>query len=162
MGPTGFILVINWQKNAKKKVPLISWVISPTWVDHSCCVIDHAVGACILTWKFFTGQMIYTLLHSKSNNKCKGRYLIFVVSTVFEKNQNQRTVSSKYLKSFRIKEPHVLGIWKKSDSKNCQFWVFQKLQRTTGFQERTSKDPAVWGGYLVLVIDFWKTMVNIQ
>jgi hypothetical protein len=139
MGPTGFILVINWQKNAKKKVPLISWVISPTWVDHSCCVIDHAVGACILTWKFFTGQMIYTLLHSKSNNKCKGRYLILVVSTVFEKNQNQRTVSSKYLKSFRIKEPHVLGIWKNQIQRIASFGCFRNFKEPPGFKKEPAK-----------------------
>ncbi len=72
-------------------------------------------------------------------------------------------------KKIRIKEPSAPSIWKvpelknhtfwvfkKSDSKNCQFWVFQKLQRTTGFHERTSKDLAVWGGYWVLVIVFWK------
>jgi hypothetical protein len=111
--PLGFLWSSHGKIYPKKKIPLISWVISPTWVDHSCRVIDHAVGACILTWKFFTGRMINNttpLLHPKSNNKCGGRFLIFVVSTdciwknksesknrelqVFEKFQNQRTTCS--------------------------------------------------------------------
>jgi hypothetical protein len=32
---------------------------------------------------------------------------------------------------------------KKLDSKNLQFWVFQKVQRTTKFHERIEKDPVV-------------------
>ncbi len=67
-------------------------------------------------------------------------------------------------KNNRIKEPSVLGIWKISESKEPlvlgvwkknqnqkkhQFWVFQKLQRTAGFYERTGKDPAVLGGCLI-------------
>jgi hypothetical protein len=67
------------------------------------------------------------------------------------------------VQKFRIKEPPVLGIWKhlelkncevrgsykkKSDSKNHQLQVFQKLQRTTKFHERTGKDLSVLGGYL--------------
>jgi len=32
---------------------------------------------------------------------------------------------------------------KKLDSKNLQFRVFQKVQRTTEFHERIKKDPAV-------------------
>jgi hypothetical protein len=67
------------------------------------------------------------------------------------------------VQKFRIKEPPVLGIWEhlelkncqvrgsyffKSDSKNRQLQVFQKLQRTTKFHERTGKDLSVFGGYL--------------
>jgi hypothetical protein len=33
---------------------------------------------------------------------------------------------------------------KNSESKNCQFWVFQTFQRTVRFHERTSKDLAVF------------------
>jgi hypothetical protein len=39
---------------------------------------------------------------------------------------------------------------KKSDSKNSWFWVFQKIERTIGLHERTSKDLGVLGGYLIL------------
>jgi hypothetical protein len=53
-------------------------------------------------------------------------------------------------KENRMKEPSVLGIWKKNQNqKKHQFWVFQKLQRTAGFHERTGKDPAVLGGCLI-------------
>jgi hypothetical protein len=67
------------------------------------------------------------------------------ISGIWKKIQNQRTTSSGYLNIFRIKQ-HLpcLGIWKNSDSKNNQFWVFQKVQSTVGrLHERTSKDPAV-------------------
>jgi hypothetical protein len=47
---------------------------------------------------------------------------------------------------------------KKSDSKNCQFQVFKKLQRTARFYERTGKDPAVLGRYLIFFKKF-RTMV---
>jgi hypothetical protein len=50
-----------------------------------------------------------------------GGHLIFVIP-----------ISSGYLK-------------KTSNSKNCHFWVFQKLQRTTRFHERTKKDYDFWG-----------------
>jgi hypothetical protein len=83
--------------------------------------------------------MIYSLLHSKSNNKCKGRYLIFVVSTVFEKNQNQRTVSSEYLKSFRIKEPQVLGIWKNQIQRIASFGCFRNFKEPPGFKKEPAK-----------------------
>jgi hypothetical protein len=55
---------------------------------------------------------------------------------VFENFQNQRITGLGYL-------------IKKSKSKKHQFWVFQKLQRTAGFYERTGKDPAVLGGCLI-------------
>jgi hypothetical protein len=65
------------------------------------------------------------------------------------KNHNQRTASSRYLKKFRIKEAPVPGTWKKknqnqrtaslgylkqkTEAKNHQFWVLEKNQdqRTT-------------------------------
>jgi hypothetical protein len=53
-----------------------------------------------------------------------------------EKKQNQRTIGSGYLKNFRIEKNH----WVR---------VFQKLQRTVGFHERTGKDPAVLGACLI-------------
>ncbi len=69
-------------------------------------------------------------------------FLICSGSGYSKKNQNQRTASFKYLKIFGIKEPWGPGIWKNSDSKNRWFQVFQKVQRTAGFHERTGKDPA--------------------
>jgi hypothetical protein len=32
--------------------------------------------------------------------------------------------------NFRTREPPVQGIWEKSESKNRQFWLYQKFQRT--------------------------------
>ncbi len=141
----------------------ISWVISPTWVDHSCRVIDHAVGACILTWKFFTGRMINNTTPcyiQRVITSMGGRYLIFVVSTdcIWKKNQNQRTVSSKSLKSFRIKEPHVLGVWKNQIQRIVSFGYFRSFKEPPGFMKEPA-NPAVWGGYLVLVIFFWKPLL---
>jgi len=55
------------------------------------------------------------------------------------------------LKIFRIKRITGLEylIKKKSKSQKHQFWVFQKLQRTAGFHERTGKGPAVLGACLI-------------
>jgi len=55
------------------------------------------------------------------------------------------------LKNFKIKRLTGLGYLKKikSKSQKHQFWVFQKLQRTAGFHERTGKDPAVLGACLI-------------
>jgi len=60
-------------------------------------------------------------------------YLILVIPTSsrdLKKVQNQRTACFGYLK-------------KNSEAKNCQFWVFQKLQKTSGLHERTGKDLAL-------------------
>jgi hypothetical protein len=46
-----------------------------------------------------------------------------------------------------MKEPPGLFL-KKSVSNNCWLRVFQRLQRTIGFHERTHKDPVVLGRYL--------------
>jgi hypothetical protein len=55
------------------------------------------------------------------------------------------------LKIFRTKR--IIGFRafdkKKSNSQKHQFWVFQKLQRTDGFHERTGGDPAVLGACLI-------------
>lgn len=76
-----------------------------------------------------------------------GRYWIFVMpasSGYLKKLQHQRTISSRYMKISRFKKPPGLGFFVKSDSKNHRFWVFQKLQRTTGFPWKTGKDPVVF------------------
>jgi hypothetical protein len=57
---------------------------------------------------------------------------------VFETNQNQRTANFDYSKKIRIKEPHGPGMWKKLESKNCQFQLFQKPQKPTRFHDRTN------------------------
>jgi len=79
------------------------------------------------------------LLHPEGNNKCGGRYLIFVVSTIFEKNQNQRTISSKYLKSFRIKEPHVLGIGKNQIQRIVSIGYFRNFKEPLDFMKEPAK-----------------------
>jgi len=57
-----------------------------------------------------------------------GGYLIFVIPA-----------GSRYLNFFN----------KKSESKNHRFWVFEKLQRTIQFHERTGKDLTILGGYFI-------------
>jgi hypothetical protein len=43
----------------------------------------------------------------------------------------------------------IIRIIIKSESKNHPFWVFEKLQRTIQFHERTGKDPTILGGYFI-------------
>jgi hypothetical protein len=83
---------------------------------------------------------------------------------VFEKFQNQRTASSRYLKKNPIQI--IAG-----------FGYFEKLQKIVGFHERTGKDPEVLGQCLIFfsicfgrcvvicnrwVFEFLKTMVIYQ
>jgi hypothetical protein len=55
------------------------------------------------------------------------------------------------LKFFRIKRITGFRAFdkKKSKSQKHRSWVFQKLQRTAGFHERTGRDPAVLGACLI-------------
>jgi len=88
-------------------------------------------------------------------NTCVGWVFDFFVIPICsdyleEKKQNERTIGFGYLKIFRIKIITGLRYFtKKIKSQKHPFWVFQKLQRTVGFDERTGKHPTILGVCLI-------------
>jgi hypothetical protein len=58
--------------------------------------------------------------------------------------------------------PNGFGYLKNSESRNHQFRVFQELQRTTGFHERTGKDRMVLGRYFsyLFILKTWLYVVT--
>ncbi len=122
---------------------------------HVWCYWEQEFGEPMGTYLAHHWLVSETIVVDKKNTSVGWVFDFFVIPIcsdyLEEKKQNERTIGSGYLKIFRIKRITGLRHFiKKTKSQKHPFWVFQKLQRTAGFDERTGKHPAaVLGACLI-------------
>ncbi len=150
-------LCLKWQNQPPLLIPIFPTLPRPQYFYHCwfwCCIItiycfklqDLATSA---IWYFLP---TYALNCRIDHQRWFWYFLLSYTTTDYlqsvfrlEGQEKSRAVLWFFFNNhqfwafeiFKIKYPPVLGMWKKSESKNHHLQLFQKHQRTTRFHDRT-------------------------
>ncbi len=110
----------------------------------SCLFITKQNFSC--TYPLFGRSSPWALGCAVCTNVVQLFEFLRTTSLCFHPFQNQRTVSSSSLKTIQNQITIIFGYFKSLKEPTVNFWlIVQKAQRTSGFHERTDKEPAVFG-----------------